>query len=460
MRQSPGVELLIREIHMQKKTSVTLIACMASLAGLLFGFDTGIISGAILFIKQEFQPDTFLIEIIVSAVLFGAFAGSLITGLLSNYFGRRTIILGIAVLFVFGSICSAVAQNVLFLIIGRAIIGLAIGAACYFVPLYISEISPAEHRGRFVAINTIAVTSGIVIAYLVGYVLSYSGSWRWMFGLGAIPGVALWWGMLNLPESPRWFIYKGQTDKAKQVLYKIYPSNEAEKELADMTSDVRQDSVGWKEVFRPIYRRVLVIGLGLAAIQQLSGINAILYYAPFMFEMMGFKSIHTSMAITLGIGIVNLLMTVVAMFTVDRMGRRCLLLLSLPIMALSLSIVGLCVYTGMTNPMIQIAGIGSLLIFVAFYAISIGCIFWIVISEIYPLNIRGIGMSFASSANWMTNLIVSLTYLSISEALGGWVTFEIYASFCALAWIFCYYLLPETSGATLEKFESSVYASS
>ncbi len=417
------------------------IASIAAIAGLLFGFDTGIISGAILFIQENFGLTTWMTEVVVSIVLLGALIGSLLSGKLVNQMGRRRAIGINAFIFMISTLCCALAPTLPLLLLGRFTVGLAIGIACYVVPLYISELSPARFRGGLVAINTIAVTGGILISYITSCFLSPSEDWRWMLGIGFFPAAALMIGIRYLPESPRWLIKKGDFAQAAAVLRQIR-GEEAEQEFQLIKEAIKQPQPYWKELFQPKTKKLIIIGIVLAAIQQVTGINTILYYAPLIFQRFGFQNI---MLLTAAVGLINFLMTIVVMLRVDKMGRRKLLLIGLAGMTVSLFLLGLT-----KQPMIMLS---SLFTFVAFYAASIGCIFWIVIAEIYPLNIRGLAMGIASGANWGSNLLMSLTFLSLLNAIGPSSTFLCYAFLGLLSFLFCYKWLPETGRYSLEELE-------
>jgi len=426
------------------------IACIAALAGLLFGFDTGIISGAILFIQEAFGLNTFMTEVVVSVVLLGALIGSLCSGRLVNQIGRRRA-LGIdAALFLLSTLCCAFAPSLPILLLGRFAVGLAIGVACYVAPLYISELAPARFRGGLVAINTIAVTGGILVSYLTSFFFSTSELWRWMLGVGVFPAGALLIGAAFLPESPRWLIKCGQLSKAKEVLLKIREtSEEAEAEFEMIKEAIKQPQPYWKELFQPKMTKLLIIGVVLAAIQQLTGINTILYYAPLIFQRFGFESTSFLMLLTSVVGLINFLLTIVVMLRVDTLGRRKLLLWGLGGMTGCLLFLGLSIRLNLSPWMT----LSSLFSFVAFYAASIGCIFWIVIAEIYPLNIRGLAMGIASGANWACNLLMSLTFLSLLRSIGPSNTFLCYGVISLLSFLFCYRYLPETGQYSLEELE-------
>jgi len=326
------------------KGFVYFMCAIAATAGLLFGFDTGVISGALLFIKNEFVLSSGQQEWVVSAVLIGAVIGAAASGKLSDIFGRRNVIFVTAVLFALGSVFLAFAPAYEFLVIGRVFLGLAIGVASFAAPLYIAEVSPTKVRGMLVSLNQLMITIGIVVSYLVNLGFeSWSDGWRYMLGFGALPAVILGVGILLLPKTPRWLMSKGRDEEAKAALERAYPKNKVDQELNEIRETIekekgQQGSI--KDLFAPHLRTPLLIGVLLAFFQQATGINTIIYYAPTIFKMAGFASAKAAIGATVGVGIVNVIMTVVAVQLLDRMGRRPLLLIGMIGMVLSLGVLG------------------------------------------------------------------------------------------------------------------------
>jgi sugar porter (SP) family MFS transporter len=394
------------------------------------------------------------VEIVVSCVLIGALIGAMTGGILADRFGRRRVIIATATLFVGGAIVTALSPTFTLLISGRIIVGAAIGVASFTTPLYISEVSPVKIRGRLVSINQVALTSGIVISYLVDYALADIQGWRWMFGLAAIPAAILAVGMFWLPESPRWLVSRNLIDSARTVLERIRRTKEIGTELDDIQSSLAVQSGGWRDLFTPLIRPALIVGVGLAILQQITGINTVIYYAPMIFEFTGAKSASASILATIGVGVVNVAMTVVALLLVDRVGRRPLLLIGLTGMIIGLVVLGLAFQLpSLSGSLGWIAEI-SLMLYVGAFAIGLGPVFWLLISEIYPLKIRGVAMSVATSANWGANLFVALTFLTLIQATGRSSTFWIYGLVGIGAWLFTWFYVPETKGRSLEDIES------
>jgi len=436
------------------KFFVYITAAIAALAGLLFGYDTGVISGAILFIKDQFQLSSRIVENVVSAVLFGAVIGAAFSGALADRFGRKKVLIVTALLFSAGSTGAALAASVPAIIVFRFIIGIAIGVASYTAPLFISEIAPPDKRGGLVSLNQLMITCGIVVSYLVDYILTMGqNEWRWMFGLGALPALILLCGMLALSESPMWLISKRRVEEARLILKKIMPEQKIEDEIKSVKASLSVKAGTWKDVMAPWMRPAIFVGVVLAFFQQATGINTIIYYAPTIFEFAGFASHKVSILATTGVGLVNVLMTIVAIWFIDRLGRKPLLYIGLAGMTLSLSILGLAFYLPGMMESLKIITVLSVIFYIASFAISLGPIFWLIIAEIYPLNVRGRAMSLATLSNWAFNMAVASTFLTLTEKLGKAGAFWFYAVVCIAGIAFCRLYVPETKGLTLEKIE-------
>lgn len=433
---------------------VIFIAAITSIGGLLFGYDTGVISGAILFIREDFILSSTAQEITVSAVLIGAVVGASVSGMLADKYGRRIMIILASIIFGIGAIFSAMSPNVYALIASRVIVGVAIGMASFIVPLYIAEVAPINMRGALVSLNQLAITVGIVVSYMVDLYFAQTGSWRWMLGLALVPSLILAVGMFFMPPSPRWLISKGFELKATEILKKIRGITNVDKEVKEIEETLLLENEGkWSDLLDPKLRSALIIGIGLAAFQQLTGINTVIYYAPTILEFAGLQSAAVTITATVGIGIVNVLLTVVSILLIDRLGRRPLLLAGITGMIISLAIMGLAfAMPGLTESLGWVAVI-CLMLYVGSFAISLGPIFWLMIAEIYPLKIRGRAMSTVTMINWGTNLVVAITFLTIIEILGTSGTFWLYGIVAVLSLIFVYYRVPETKGKSLEEIE-------
>ena len=418
----------------------TIIAIIAAFAGILFGYDTGVISGAILFIRDEFHLTPQMNGLIVSAVLLGALLGAILSGQLSDYFGRKRLLIADAIIFIIGTLGSSLATDISLLIISRIIVGIAIGIASYIAPLYISEISPAKYRGLLVSLNQLAITIGILIAYIVDYHYASSGEWRWMLGMGIVPALVLLIGMSFLPYSPRWMMARGHEAKALAILTKIRGNAEkAQKELTEIKANLLDKQRGsWRTLFSSTIRPALIITIGLAVFQQVTGINTIIYYAPTIFQMAGFHSADSAILATMGIGFTFVLFTIIALPLIDSWGRRALLLIGLVAMTISLATLSAAfAYHGSSANIVKWSSLISMVVFIIGFAIGLGPIMWLMIAEVFPLKIRGLGASLATCMNWAANWLVALTFLSLIEFVGASGTFLLYCLTSILTILFC-----------------------
>lgn len=436
---------------------VYVVTSVAALGGLLFGYDTGVISGALLFIGDDFQLNPFLEGFIVSSLLLGAVVGAGVSGALSDRLGRRTIILIAAVIFAIGAVGAGLSPNVATLILFRAVLGLGVGAASALVPAYISESAPTDVRGSLSTLFQLAITVGILLAYLVNAAFATAGDWRWPLGLAFVPAVVLFVGMYFLPETPRWLVGKGRDEEARRVLGRTRTEEEVESELRSIqrAEEEQGEEAGYRELLAPWVRPMLVVGIGLAVFQQLVGINTVIYYAPTIIESTGLESAASVLA-TVGIGVVNVLMTVVAILIVDRVGRKPLLLVGLAGMVVSLGLIGSAfAFSGLS-------GIGSwvtlagLMLYIASFAVSFGPLLWVMLPEIFPLKARGSGTGVSALSNWGANFVVAQAFLPLVGLIGRASVFWILAGICILAALFIYFLVPETRGRSLEQIETDL----
>lgn len=437
----------------QGERFVRIAVIIASLGGMLFGYDTGVISGAILFLKQTFSLSSTMQELVVSAVLIGAVIGAIVGGVLADRFGRRRMIILAGIIFTLSAIGTALAPSLGTLIAGRIIVGVAIGIASFISPMYMSEISPKRIRGSLVSINQLAVTIGIVIAYLVDYALSGIQGWRYMFGIAAFPSTVLVIAMWRMPPSPRWLMSHHMADEARTVLERMRGTKDVGSEMKEVQDSLAKQKGGVGDLLHPMLRMALIVGVGLAIFQQITGINTVIYYAPTIFEFAGFKTSGFSILATAGVGIVNVGFTVLAIRLMDRVGRRRLLLIGVAGQILGLAVLGLAFQLHQLAAVIGYIAIVSLAVYVGSFAIGLGPIFWLMISEIYPLRVRGAAMSIATIANWGFNLLIAVTFLTLVGSLGRPGAFWLYAIIGIAAWIFIFKLVPETKGKSLEEIE-------
>ncbi len=439
---------------------VYVIAAIAALNGLLFGFDIGVISGALLYIDQSFTLSPFLEGVVTSSVLVGAMIGAATGGQLADRFGPRRLTLAGAVVFFIGSFGMALSPTLGWLIVWRVIEGVAVGIASIVGPMLISETAPSDVRGALGFLQQLMITIGILLAYVVNYAFApeFLGiiGWRWMLWFGAVPAAVLAVGTYYLPESPRWLVENGRIEEARNVLDRIRETDEVDEEIEGIREVSEIEEKGdLSDLLEPWVRPALVVGIGLAVIQQFSGINTIIYYAPTILNNIGFGDI-ASIVGTIGIGVVNVLLTIVAVLLVDRVGRRPLLLVGVGGMTVMLGILGLGFMLPGLSGIIGYVTLASMILYVAFYAISLGPVFWLLISEIYPLRIRGTAEGVASVFNWGANFIVGLTFLSLMEHIGEGPSFWILGVFCLLAFVFIYRRVPQTMGRSLEEIEADL----
>jgi sugar porter (SP) family MFS transporter len=437
---------------------VYIVASIAALGGLLFGFDTGVISGALLFIRQDFHLNAFTEGFIVSSLLLGAMVGAGVSGALSDRLGRRTIILVAAVVFAVGAIGAALSPSVETLIFFRFVLGLGVGTASALVPSYISESAPTDVRGSLSSLFQLAITLGILVAYLVNAVFAPLGDWRWPLGLASVPAFVLFVGMYLMPETPRWLVSKGREKEARQVLARTRSTDEEiEGEIQEIhrVEEEAKEQAGYRELLAPWVRPMLVAGIGLAIFQQFVGINTVIYYAPTIIESTGLANVASVLA-TVGIGVVNVLMTVVAILLIDRVGRKPLLFVGLAGMVVSLGIIGGAFLDPSLSGILSWVTLAGLMLYVASFAVSFGPLLWVMLPEIFPLKVRGAGAGVSALSNWGANFVVSQAFLPLVALIGTTAVFWIFAGVCVVAAIFVYFLVPETRGRSLEQIEADL----
>jgi MFS transporter, SP family, sugar:H+ symporter len=436
-----------------------IVYFFGALGGLLFGYDTGVISGAILFIAEDLNTTPFLEGLIVASLLLGAAVGAGSAGPLSDRLGRRNLIIIAAVTFSVGAIGAALAPNVGVLVLFRIVLGLAVGAAALIVPLYLSEIAPTHIRGAISSLNQLMITVGILSAFIVNAILAQSGAWRLMLGLAVVPSLVLLVGMLRMPETPRWLVSQDREDEARSVLERIRSEEDIEKEIREIKEVESQEEGGLQELSAPWVRPALVVAIGLAVFQQIIGINTIIYYAPTTLTQVGYGSAAAIYA-NLVIGAINVLMTLVAIRLIDRVGRKPLLLTGLVGMIASLTILGLSsLLLPQPSSPTDAAAIITLLCLAAFiisFAATWGPTVWVMLPEVLPLKIRGTAMGVAIFLHWLANFAVSQSFPVLLASIGAGITFLGYAVIGVLAFIFVQSLVTETKGRSLEQIEADL----
>lgn len=432
-------------------------ALVSAVSGLLYGYDTGIISGALLQISDEFKTGSGMEQIIAAAILLGAVIGALSCSFLSERIGRKRTILTVAVIFVVGTLMCSIAPTPWLLVLGRIVLGFAVGGATQTVPMYVAELAPANHRGQLVLAFQLAIGVGIVISTLVG--ASEAVSWRISIGSAAVPALIMLLLMLRLPESPRWLVKKNRGDDARAVLETVRPGDyDIDPELGEIVAleerkqEVKRSNRGWSGLRQAWVRPALIVGCGVAIFTQLSGIEMIIYYSPTILTDNGFST-TTALRVSVGLGVTYLLMQTIGLTIVDKVGRRRLTLVMIPGAALSLVVLGTFFVTGNSGPDQVPFIIATLIIFMAFNAGGLQLMGWLTGSEIYPLAVRGAGTSVQSASLWSTNLLITLTLLTLIETFGVGQTFWIYAAFNVAAFIFVMRRMPELTGHSLEDIE-------
>ena len=435
------------------RRNVAVSAAITALGGLLFGYDTGVVSGALLFLKDDFGGlSSFQQELVTSLLLVGAVVGALTAGRVSDWIGRRLTVLITALVFIVGVLLAAFTPTYPVLLVARFIIGLAVGSASMIVPLYIGEIVPPRVRGGLVSLNQLAITIGILSSYLIDYGLSDSGNWRLMFGLAVIPAAALFVGMLFQKESPHWLIRQGREDEARAVLQRVRNDSDIDAEIREVR-EVSQRQGSYRDLISPRVRPLVVVGVMLAVFQQITGINTVIYYAPTLLQGAGLGNNAALLANVVN-GAVNVGMTIVAIWLLDKVGRRPLLLSGTAGMAVGMVIVGCSFIGGSTlHGGLAIVAIAGLFIYTGSFAIGLGPVFWLLIAEIYPLRIRGAAMSVASMANWAANFVVTVSFLTLLSAISGVGVFFLFGFLTLVALAYFWRKVPETKGRSLQEIE-------
>lgn len=438
---------------------VTLVSIVAAIGGLLFGFDTAVVSGAIGFMEVKFSLTDFQVGWAVSSLIVGCIIGAAFAGVLSDKFGRKKTLITASILFIVGSLGSATSDTFDAYILFRIIGGLGIGLTSTICPLYNAEIAPPKYRGRLVALNQLATVTGIFLVYFVNLWIANSGghewqvesAWRWMFGVGIIPGAIFLVALFFVPESPRWLMKKGRRYEALQILNKFHGEKEAEKEINDIEKSFNQKQGTFKELMQnPALKVALMVGVVLAVMQQVTGINAVMYYAPEIFKAAG-AGTNAALIQTILVGFINFAFTILAIWLIDKVGRKQLLLAGTAGMAISLIVISLCFQMDLTDGYLLLIFI---LIYVASFAVSLGPVVWVIISEIFPNQVRGIATAIASMSLWIADYVVSQSFPPLLSAAGPAITFSIFAVLSIFTFFFTLKKVPETKDVPLEQIDT------
>ena len=433
-----------------KKNQLLIFSTAAALGGLLFGFDTGVISGAIHFIKIEFNLNAYQEGFAVSNLMVACVIGALLAGPIADWTGRKKVLILCAVLFTVSAILSALPRSFTELVIARFIGGMGVGMASVVSPMYIAEISPAKIRGRLVALNQLAIVVGILLSYLSNWLLVDTGinNWRYMLVAEILPAITFLVGLFFIPESPRWLTKEGLEKEALDVLNVVAGAENSDHELQEVKKSLAEKSTSLKELLHPSLRRVLIVGILFSLFAHITGIDTIIYYGPIIFLESGFKT-DSALLASVMIGITNLIFTFVGMAMVDKAGRKFLLLVGLAGMGISMTLVGLCMQSDMISAKWTLLWIMT---YIASFAMSIGVVIWVYLSEIYPTRVRGQALSVATMVLWLGNVILTQLFPVMMERFGGG-TFYIFSFICLLAFIFTWTMVKETKGVSLEEIE-------
>ena len=432
------------------KNQLLIFSSVAALGGLLFGFDTGVISGAIHFIKVEFYLNAYQEGFAVSSLMIACVIGALFAGPIADWTGRKKVLILCAVLFTISTILSALPRSFTELVIARFIGGMGVGMASVVSPMYIAEIAPAKIRGRLVALNQLAIVVGILLSYFSNWLLVDTGinNWRYMLVAEIFPAITFLMGLFFIPESPRWLTKEGLEKEALDVLNVVAGAANADHELHEVKKSLAEKRTSLKELLHPSLRRVLIVGILFSLFAHITGIDTIIYYGPIIFLESGFKTDSALLASVI-IGITNLIFTFVGMAMVDKAGRRFLLLVGIAGMGISMTLVGFCMQSDMISAKWTLLWIMT---YIASFAMSIGVVIWVYLSEIYPTRVRGQALSVATMVLWLGNVILTQLFPIMMERFSGG-TFYIFSFICLLAFIFTWTMVKETRGVSLEEIE-------
>ena len=439
-------------MDMSSKYTLTLdvifVSLVVALSGFLFGYHIGIISGALLFITEQFHLTVIEQGMVVSIILIGGVGGSIFGGFFADYLGRKRTLFLTVLLLLIATFCLYDAQSYGLIMFGRFIAGLAIGIGSVIAPLYIAEIAPKTHRGALVSLNQLMVTFGILVAFWVSYLYAGSADWRDMFTIGFIPAGLQFFGLFFIPESPAWLISQGKIAAADKILHRLNleTANGPSQEMQDQPT-----SKSFGALLNPAVRTAFIVGIGVSVFQQITGINTVIYYAPYIFQFAGLASAKSAIYATAWVGILNALMTMIGLWLVDKAGRRVLMMISLGGMALSLAVLGTTFITCAAEA--GVVAIVSLMVYIASFAIGLGMVPWLIISEIYPLGIRGRAVGVAVFASWVANYFIALTFLPLVQAIGIGGTYWFFTIMCLLGIWFSWKKVPETRGKTFDEIQ-------
>lgn len=438
------------------KINKKMIFFIGALGGLLYGYDMGVISGALLYLKDDIPLNAYTEGLVVSSMLVGAIVGAGLSGPLSEKLGRRRLVFMISIVFIIGALILALAPTMEILVLGRVIIGLAVGGSTAIVPVYLSELAPTDARGSLSSLNQLMITIGILASYLVNYAFAPIEGWRWMLGLAVVPSVILMIGVIFMPESPRWLLEKRGEKAARDVMKLTYPASEIDHEIENMKKINQIADNTWTVLKSPWLLSTIIIGSVFALLQQLIGINAIIYYAPKIFATAGFGE-STAILSTVGIGVVNVLVTIFAISIIDKIDRKKLLVIGNIGMVASLLIMSALIWLIGVNSAAWIILL-CLTTFIIFFGVSWGPVLWVMLPELFPMRARGAATGIAALVLSIGSLLVAQFFPVLTDVLQVQQVFLIFALIGIIAMIFVIKFLPETRGRSLEQIEQDLRA--
>jgi len=433
------------------------VALIAAIGGFLFGYDTGVIGGAMLFMQKDLGLHSHgMQQLTVAILLLGAIAGAAISGWLADAISRRRTKICSGTVYVIGAVACALSQNYPEILASRFVLGLSVGTASFVSPMYIGELVPKRIRGGVVSFNQLMITSGILLAYIVDWAFApLSNNWRWMFAVAAVPGAALAIGMFFMPFSPRWLVQKGREDEAREVLSRYrFDEDDVDEEIREI-KEVASEEVSLRELIGKNLRKTMIVGIALAVFQQIVGINTVIYYAPTILKMAGQQNTG-ALTESLYIGLTNVVFTIVAILLLDKLGRRFFLLFGTTCLTIALVVLGVFFASPTLQSSVGWLALAALLFYIFGFAIGLGPVFWLMISEIFPLQMRGPAMAVCTMFNWGFNFLISYTFLTLTDAITKEGTFWLYAFFGVCAVAFFAWRVPETKGRSLEEIQEEL----
>jgi SP family galactose:H+ symporter-like MFS transporter len=440
--------------HIKNNLFMFSIACLVSIGGILYGYDVGVISGALLFIKNTIPMTDTQTGIIVGAVLAGGLIGTLLAGPIGDYYGRRFLIMASSVIFILGVSLVLVANSFLTILGGRLLLGIGVGVVAVGVPLYVAEMVPAKDRGKYMTFFQLLLTFGVVLAYFVDLIFTPSGNWRAMFGVVLVPALILFLGILILPETPRWLIANKQEEQARAVLQRIrHSSAQVDQDICSIQNSLQGVQSSWLELFSREFWLPTLAAVSIAIFNQLTGINSFLQYAPLILKNAGIGSDWVSMLGSVGIGLLNFLSTIAAILFIDTLGRRPLLLMGVAGVLCSEIYLGIVQFAGFSPFVTGIFSLFGLFGFIVSFAVGPGVVVWLAVSELFPTRIRGKGISLCLFFNSLASSLLATFFLPLSQTLGMGKTYWLFAVFTFIYLLAVFFLLPETKTKSLEEIQ-------